>query len=121
MEYLNPPNNQLWFLSQISNPDLICGCHLLFLYSLILFRGFMKSHIYFNSTTSKWILESLLFPNAWLETEEQKEIPVGTNLWIVGSEKGMCQIPKGKAVKLTFCTCYPDKFTCKSGHCIPLR
>ena len=81
----------------------------------------MKSHIFYNSSTSKWILESLVQPNTWVETEERKEIPIGTNQWTVASENGFCQSPWGDAVTLTFSTCYPDKFTCKSGHCIPLR
>ena len=30
-------------------------------------------------------------------------------------------LPLGRFVNFTFSTCYPNKFTCASGHCVPLK
>ena len=83
----------------------------------------MKSHIYFNLTSAKWIMASLLKPGVWLETKDTffHNMPIGTHDWVVGSQHGLCQVPIGNTVKLTFSNCYPNKYTCDSGHCIPLR
>ena len=87
------------------------------------YRGIMKSHIFYNSTSKHWILESFLKPGFWLETKHKftSQIPIGTHNWIVGSENGLCQKEAGSIVVLTFSACYPNKYTCNSGHCIPLR
>ena len=83
----------------------------------------MKSHIFYNSTSKKWTLQSLLKPGAWLETKHKlpKQIPIGTHDWIVGSDNSLCQMESGTEMVLTFSACYPNKYTCNSGHCIPLR
>ena len=47
--------------------------------------------------------------------------PLGSRVWILGSELSMCGDDKDKEVTLTLSKCYPDKYTCNSGHCIPLR
>ena len=30
-------------------------------------------------------------------------------------------LPLGRFTNFTFSTCYPNKFTCASGHCVPLE
>ena len=83
----------------------------------------MKSHMFYNDTTDHWILESFLKPGTWIETKHKftRQIPIGTLDWIVGSDGGLCGHEVGYESVLTFSACYPNKYTCNSGHCIPLR
>ena len=87
------------------------------------FRGLTKSHIYFNGTTSKWTLESLKRPDSYLVTNQliDNHLPIGTHEWIVGDKSGLCKLPVDSKIELTFSACYPNKYTCNSGHCIALR
>ena len=89
------------------------------------FRGLEKSHIFFECvreeecTYGKWILQSVLEPKMILETQD--EFPIGTNEWELGADDALCHQLKGYKQILTLSQCYPDKFTCSSGHCIPLE
>ena len=97
-------------------------CILMCFDTLLLFRGFSKSHIYYDKTTSKWIIHSLVRANFWITTEDKwhKQIPIGTHPWQVSVENAVCKYPKDKLTEMTLTTCYPNKYTCNSGHCIPL-
>ena len=88
-----------------------------------LYRGLTKSHIYYNLTSSKWILESLISPGVYLTTNKQlsNQIPFGTHQWVVADKSGLCKLPMGSVTDLTLSSCFPNKYTCNSGHCIPLR
>ena len=87
------------------------------------FRGFSKSHIYYDATTSKWILQSFVNPNISITTKSKwpYDIPLGTVQWQVTTDSGLCQLPKDSVAELTLSICYPDKYTCNSGHCIHLN
>ena len=90
------------------------------------FRGLTKSHIYFKCKekyeceTGTWILQSLFEPKMKLEFTNG-DFPVGTNEWIIMENYALCNKDKGYIKELTLTQCYPDKFTCGSGHCIPLE
>ena len=48
-------------------------------------------------------------------------MPIGTTHWKTGAkDHTLCELPSGSVAPLTFSYCYPDKFTCNSGHCKPL-
>ena len=84
-----------------------------------------KSHIFFECvqkeecTYGKWILQSVLEPEMMLELED--EFPIGTHEWKLKKDDALCDQEKGYKRRLTLSQCYPDKFTCNSGHCIPLE
>ena len=89
------------------------------------FRGMGKSHIFFKCireyecTFGSWILQSVLEPDTTLEFKGR--YPIGTNDWELQKDKALCNKLGGQKAELTFTQCYPDKFTCGSGHCIPLE
>ena len=57
----------------------------------------------------------------YLESQESHYMmPIGTNHWKTGAKNALCDLPSGSVAPLTFSYCYPDKFTCNSGHCKPL-
>ena len=56
-----------------------------------------------------------------MESQDTNTYPMGTQTWVLGADLSMCNLKKGAYVNLTLSKCYPDKFTCNSGHCIPLR
>ena len=47
--------------------------------------------------------------------------PIGSHDWKLKKDKALCNLLNGKKRELTFTQCYPHKFTCGSGHCIPLE
>ena len=53
--------------------------------------------------------------------EFQGEVPMGSKEWILKQDNAYCNKQKGYVVKLTFSQCYPNKFTCSSGHCVALK
>ena len=83
-----------------------------------------KSHIFFECkedykcSSGKWVLQSILQPKMTLEFEGKT--PIGSHYWESKSAGAFCNMKSGHKSKLTFSQCYPDKFTCYSGHCIPL-
>ena len=90
------------------------------------FRGMGKSHIFYKCIREfecghhgKWVLESVLEPNMKLEFEGT--YPIGSHTWESKEDRAMCNENSGFKATLTFTQCYPDKFTCDSGHCIPLK
>ena len=85
-----------------------------------------KSHIfhkceeeYYCNSGDVWVMQSLLNPDLILEFEGT--YPVGSHDWKLKVDNAMCNQPNGYKVELTFTQCYPDKFTCASGHCISLE
>ena len=82
-----------------------------------------KSNIYFNGTSQRWRLQSLLQPSKFMETEGDLSslIPIGSYSWKTGSKNSWCSKPEGFTTDLTFSQCYPNKYTCDSGYCIPLH
>ena len=90
------------------------------------FRGLTKSHIYHKCTkkfecgSGKWILQSLIDPKMRLEFVNG-DFPIGSQEWIIMENHALCNKDKGHKKKLILTQCYPDKFTCGSGHCIPLE
>ena len=86
-------------------------------------RGVSKSNIYFNGTSQRWRLQSLLQPSKFMETEGDLSslIPIGSYSWKTGSHNSWCSKPEGFTTDLTFSQCFPNKYTCDSGYCIPLH
>ena len=67
-------------------------------------------------------MESLLEENTSIATRGKwpNDIPIGSFEWRITTENGLCQLPEKSTKWLTFSQCFPGKFTCNSGHCIPL-
>ena len=40
--------------------------------------------------------------------------------WTVIHENGLCSQESGTTAILTFAQCFPNKYTCNSGHCISI-
>ena len=49
------------------------------------------------------------------------ELPIGVRNWEVKRDYAYCKKESGYKVNLTFSQCYPNKFTCRTGHCISLE
>ena len=49
------------------------------------------------------------------------DFPMGRKIWNLNKGKSFCNNKIGDSVELTFSQCYPNKFTCDSGQCIPLE
>ena len=49
------------------------------------------------------------------------DLPIGSHVWEVKQDYSFCQQLKGYITTLSLSQCYPDKFTCTSGHCIHLE
>lgn len=84
----------------------------------------MNSLIYFNSTTERWVLQSLRKVHKFLMMEADKpdiDLPLGTHRWVLGAERAMCGKGDGDVVEMTLSRCFPNKYTCDQGFCIPLR
>ena len=85
----------------------------------------VKSHIYFrctpesNCNSGSWVLQSLLDPDMTLEFDG--DFPIGSRGWELKNDNAYCNKLRGQKVHLTFSQCYPNKFTCESGHCISLE
>ena len=79
--------------------------------------------MYFNAKSKRWTLESLVNPEKFIETESDFSnlIPIGTHNWKTGSANSLCGSFKGTVTELSFSQCYPNKYTCNSGDCIPLH
>ena len=87
------------------------------------FRGVEKSHIFYDSSTKKWVLESLKDPTKKLETVLglSEDIPIGSYKWIQKNWFSICKIEEiGYEVPLVLSKCFEDEYTCDSGHCIEL-
>ena len=82
-----------------------------------------NSHIFFDNATDRWIMESLRDSTKFLATTNKlpDNLPMGTHVWSVMSENAICKLNTSQTHELTFTTCFPNKYTCDSGHCIPLR
>ena len=93
---------------------------------MIFCRGIVRSHIFFNCTreeeceTGKWILQSLIRPEMMLELANDG-LPIGRQKWNPIKGKTICEHQNGNSILLTFSQCYPGKFSCDSGQCIPLE
>ena len=48
-------------------------------------------------------------------------IPLGTVSWKTGTENSLCGYPDGYVTSMTLSQCFPNKYTCDSGHCIELH
>ena len=85
-----------------------------------------KSHIFFKCVregecdSGKWILQSLIKPEYKLELTNS-DIPIGRQKWNLVQGDTICNNEIGSPIQLTFSPCYPGKFTCDSGQCIPLE
>ena len=49
------------------------------------------------------------------------DLPIGSQEWKAMQINALCNREEGYLRKLTLTQCYPHKFTCSSGHCIPLE
>ena len=68
-------------------------------------------------------MQSLRDPTKYLETKNKlpDNLPIGTHIWSVMMENGICKLNPSETHELTFTNCFPNKYTCDSGHCILLR
>ena len=87
-----------------------------------LFKGISLSYMHYNDTDERWYIRSLREPSKYLVTVRQipVDLPTGTWMWRVGSEGSICGLAEGELRELTFSRCFPNKYTCDSGDCIPL-
>ena len=81
-------------------------------------RGTQISHIFFDNIAHKWTLQSLKDPKKYVQTQK---FPLGASAWTTGDENALCGLANRTTVELTMSLCYPEKYTCNSGSCIPLR
>ena len=72
----------------------------------------------YRCNNGKWKLQSVLQPNRILEFDGK--LPIGANQWESKENNALCGQDKGYTRRLTFSQCYPDMFTCDTGHCRPL-
>ena len=70
--------------------------------------------------TGIWILQSLIKPEFMLELPNG-DFPMGRQNWKMVEGKTFCNHEIGNYIPLTISQCYPGKFTCDSGQCIPLE
>ena len=70
--------------------------------------------------SGKWVLKSLWNPKFVLELNNIN-FPIGSHDWTSKENYALCNQFKGYSKRLTFSQCFPDKFTCTSGHCIDLK
>ena len=47
-------------------------------------------------------------------------LPLGSHEWTLEADNAHCGHTAGHISRLTFSDCFPNKYTCNSGHCIPL-
>ena len=93
---------------------------------MINFRGIMRSHIFFKCTIENectdgnWFLQSLVKPEFMLELTND-DFPMGRHKWKLAEGDSFCEHEIGNSIQLTLSQCYPGKFTCDSGQCIPLE
>ena len=86
----------------------------------------MKSHIFFNCTTDEvcdsgtWMIQSLIKPEYILELTNS-DFPMGRHKWKLVEGKTFCNHDVENDIQLTLSACYPGKFTCGPGQCIPLE
>ena len=86
----------------------------------------MKSHIFFKCTTDEvcdsgtWMLQSLIKPEYILELTNS-DFPMGRRKWNLVEGNTFCKLDVENDIQLTFSACYPGKFTCGLGQCIPLE
>ena len=89
-------------------------------------RGIARSHIFFKCTRNeecengKWIVQSLIKPDIMLELYNN-DIPMGRQKWSLVKRETICKFETGNSIQLTFSQCYPGKFSCDSGQCVPLK
>ena len=89
------------------------------------FRGFEKSHIFFECdgnfkcNSGKWVLQSILKPEKILEFEGKT--PIGSKFWKSKKDVTFCNKKSEHIARLTFTQGFPGKFTCDSGHYISLE
>ena len=73
----------------------------------------------FKCNSGRWVLQSILEPKMILEFKGKN--PIGSKFWTSKKDGAFCNEKSEHIAKLTFTQCYPGKFTCDSGHCIPIE
>ena len=90
-------------------------------------RGLGKSHIYYESESEIWKIESLYDKNRYAYYEPQDSnpylfYPTGRGNWKVNS--GICRLTNSEPRRLSLTNCVigggKTDFTCRDGTCIPL-
>ena len=80
--------------------------------------------MYFDWEINQWKIESHIppFPYLLMDNTGSNVSPIGRNSWkIVSTLENICGHVANTTIDLTLSSCYPDKFTCDNGDCIPLR
>ncbi len=81
----------------------------------------MNSELYYEPANNTWRLQSLRRPEKYVLLSPPSHIlPIGSWNWAMGSDAALCGKDKGEILELTFSLCYPEKYTCNDGSCIPL-
>ncbi|XP_040564481.2 uncharacterized protein [Lepeophtheirus salmonis] len=93
------------------------------------FKGIENSHIFYDGT-ERWKLESLRRPDKFLTLSRAESIngfPIGRHKWefvpenVDNESLVICNLEsQNPSMYLTLSNCYPEKFTCDSGSCIPV-
>ena len=86
-------------------------------------KGTKNGHIFFNESTHRWTLQSYRYPGIFLTTVTKMKfgLPLGSHLWKLEADNALCGNKAGHIQRLTFSDCFPGKYTCNNGDCIPLR
>ncbi len=80
--------------------------------------GIMNSHIYFDAKDSSWRIQSYRDEEKYLVSDRNTIVPLGHQSWANGNP--FCT-ERGNHFPLTLTTCYPGKFSCKDGSCVPIK
>ena len=76
--------------------------------------------MFYNKSADNWVIQSLVDPSMYMTSKDvpSNELPIGTYSWKSENKGALCGKPYGTITKLTLSTCYPNKYSCDSGHCI---
>ena len=87
----------------------------------VLFSGFQQSYIYYNTTKSTWIIQSLRRKNINKGQRGIEDLPLGRLNWRLehlGGEVDSGNENSDIGVPLAFSSCTDGQFTCDSGDCV---
>jgi len=79
--------------------------------------------LYYSTSLQRWTLNSVKDPSKslYMRNKGMDVTPFGTEPWVVASDYALCEQQAMVEQELTLSICFPDKYTCNTGKCIPLR
>ena len=84
----------------------------------IIFTGFTKTRILFDTTVERWKITLLEDNDALMTMTDKTRIPIGTHEWTVPED--ICKDGLS-TIMLVISSCNDTEFTCDDGICIPIE